>query len=73
SKVISFGTDEISEGSQETGESGGSAAAEDKCPICGFCPRPLGLCIFIWLTIIAVIVVVIIIIAKSSGKNKKQS
>lgn len=77
SKVISFGTDEISEGGSETTgeteESGENAAAKDKCPICGFCPRPLGLCIFIWLAIIAVIVVVIIIIAKSRGKNKKQS
>ena len=50
--------------------------AEQKasCPVCHFCPQPLGLCIFIWLLIaaavVAVIVVVIIVVKK---KNKKEN
>ena len=50
------------------------AEHSDSCPICHFCPQPLGLCIFIWILIAAavvgVIVVVIVIIKK---KNKKEN
>ena len=45
---------------------------EDKCPICHFCPRPLGLCIFIWLAIVIVIVVVIIVIVKAKKKKEQK-
>ena len=45
---------------------------KDKCGLCGFCPRPLGICIFIWLIIIIVIVVVVIVVIKKTGKDKKQ-
>ena len=49
-------------------------AKKDKCPICGFCPQPLGLCIFIWIAIIVVIAVVVIIVVKKSRKdgNKRE-
>ncbi|MBR7021722.1 MAG: hypothetical protein IKI15_11845 [Lachnospiraceae bacterium] len=46
-------------------------AKKDKCPLCGFCPQPLGLCIFIWLAIIIVIVVVVIIVVKKTGKKEE--
>ncbi len=44
---------------------------EDKCPICHFCPRPLGLCIFIWIAIIVVVIVVVIVVIKVAKKSKK--
>ncbi len=37
-------------------------ADENKCSLCGFCPVPLGLCIFIWLAILLAIVIVIVVI-----------
>ncbi|HBU12645.1 MAG TPA: hypothetical protein DEB31_07955 [Clostridiales bacterium] len=43
-------------------------AQDDVCPLCGFCPHPLGICIFIWLLIIAAIVVVIIIVYKNCSE-----
>ena len=46
---------------------------DDKCPICHFCPQPLGLCIFIWLLIIIVIVVVIIVVVKVTKKDKDKN
>ena len=39
----------------------------DKCSLCGFCPAPLGLCIFIW---IAIAVVIILIIVFATRKRK---
>ncbi len=44
---------------------------KDKCGLCGFCPRPLGICIFIWLLIIIIIVVIIIVVIKMKNKEKK--
>ncbi len=46
---------------------------EGKCALCGFCPVPFGLCIFIWLAILlAVIVIIVILIAVTRpGKCKK--
>ena len=44
---------------------------EDKCSLCGFCPVPLGLCIFIWIAIaLAVILIVVIIIVIATKKKK---
>ncbi len=44
---------------------------EDICSLCGFCPVPLGLCIFIWIAIaIAVILIVVIIIVIATKKKK---
>ncbi len=46
---------------------------EKKCSLCGFCPQPLGLCIFIWIAIIVVVaVVVVIIIVKTRKKDNGQ-
>ena len=46
---------------------------QDKCSLCGFCPHPLGLCIFIWLLILLVIVaVVIVIVVLVRKKNAHQ-
>ena len=42
---------------------------KDKCSLCGFCPQPLGLCIFIWIAIIVAIVVIIIIIVVMKKKK----
>ena len=76
SKVISFGTDDIALGTQPaaTGDPDSvpvdpAHADPDACPICGFCPQPLGICIFIWLLILLVIVVVLIIVLKRKKKK----
>ncbi|MCR5611347.1 MAG: hypothetical protein K6F68_05890 [Clostridiales bacterium] len=71
SKIISFGTNDINSGGSEGGAI--EPAPEKKCPICHFCPQPLGLCIFIWIAIIvAVIIVVVIVIAAAKKKKKKE-
>ena len=44
---------------------------EDKCSLCGFCPVPLGLCIFIWIAIAIVVVLIIVIIIVIATKKKK--
>jgi len=69
SKIISFGTDGIS-GGGGAGE-GSADGKNDVCPICHFCPQPLGLCIFIWLLIIIAVVAVIIVIAVVIKKKKR--
>ena len=76
SKIISFGTDDINyhtnPGSDGTAAPDDpQAPAKNSCPICHFCPQPLGICIFIWLLILVIVIVVIVIIAKASGKKKK--
>lgn len=45
--------------------------SEDKCALCGFCPVPLGLCIFIWIAIVVVVILVIVIIIVTLTKKKK--
>jgi hypothetical protein len=78
SQIIAFGTNDINQG-------GGTAAPEtvpaatdpavppsgSSCPICHFCPQPLGLCIFIWLLIIIIVAVVLILVKKGKKKDKK--
>ncbi len=78
SKTISFGTDDINQGQSTVTDSTQPTAPADPadpgkktCPICHFCPQPLGICIFIWLLIIVVIAVVLIIVLKKKGKEKK--
>lgn len=76
SKIISFGTDDVSThnapGGSGTGAQDEQSNPEKKtCPICKFCPQPLGLCIFIWLAIlILIMIVIIIIVSKKRKKNK---
>ncbi len=81
SKVLTFETTEIGNDPQPTPTAVPDVEdpqpttenkKDDKCPICHFCPQPLGLCIFIWLLIIIVIIVIIIVIIKVSKKDKDQ-
>ena len=44
---------------------------KDKCSLCGFCPVPLGLCIFIWIAIAIVVILVIVILIVIATKKKK--
>ncbi len=73
SKIISFGTDDITNGS---GQGSGTVTPGDdgksSCPICHFCPQPLGLCIFIWLLIILLVIIVIVVIIVIAAKSKKK-
>ena len=41
------------------------------CPICHFCSRPLGICIFIWLLILLVLLLIIVLRIKARKKKKK--
>ncbi|MBO4669919.1 MAG: hypothetical protein J5648_08165 [Lachnospiraceae bacterium] len=79
SKVLTFETTEIGNDPQPTPPAATETPTptptveekkDDRCPICHFCPQPLGLCIFIWLLIIIVIVVVIIVVIKVTKKDK---
>lgn len=65
-------------GTQENPDDTGKAPEEkppvdekDKCSLCGFCPVPLGLCIFIWIAIVVVVILVIVIIIVTLTKKKK--
>ncbi len=79
SKVIGFGSDDISIADQGTTTGTGDAATEDaesakqKCKICHFCPQPLGLCIFIWIAIIVAVLVVGAIVALVLKKQKEKA
>ncbi len=44
----------------------------DQCPICGFCPQPLGLCIFIWIAILVTVIIVIVVVIVIVKKKKKK-
>lgn len=70
----STGTSPVGTDGNENSGTPTTPSDTDKCPICGFCPQPLGLCIFIWLAIILiVIVVVIVVISVNKKKNKEKS
>ncbi|MBP5631677.1 MAG: hypothetical protein J6X34_00185 [Clostridia bacterium] len=76
SKIISFGTDDINyhtdPGTDGTpGPDDQAHAPKKTCPICHFCPQPLGLCIFIWLLIILAVIIVIVVIIAVAKKKKK--
>ena len=75
SQVLTFDTSDITTGGgASTGGVSGTenSGAKSSCPICHFCPQPLGICIFIWLLIILVAVIVVIIVIKRSGKDRKK-
>ena len=83
SKTISFGTDDINyytdPGDDTTGDPDDPGKVDPNkktCPICHFCPQPLGLCIFIWiaiiLAIVAAVVVIIVVVNKKKKKENKQ-
>ena len=44
---------------------------KDKCSLCGFCPVPFGLCIFIWIAIALAVILVIVLIIMIAVKKKK--
>lgn len=76
SKIISFGTDDINQGGSPgsdsaPGQDDPSDSEKKTCPICHFCPQPLGLCIFIWLLIIIVVIIVVVIVIAVLKKKKK--
>ncbi|MBO4769352.1 MAG: hypothetical protein J5563_01050 [Clostridia bacterium] len=52
-------------------DDGNPSGVGSKCPICHFCPQPLGLCIFIWLLIILVAIIIVVIIIVASKRKKK--
>ena len=65
-------------GTQENPDDTGKAPDEkppvdekDTCSLCGFCPVPLGLCIFIWIAIAIVVILVIVIIIVIATRKKK--
>lgn len=81
SEVLTFGSQEMSkteESVKESSEKTESKAEvktenkteEKKCSLCGFCPQPLGLCIFIWIAILVVIAIVVVIVILAVKKNK---
>ena len=80
SKVIGFGSDDITindtPATTGTGDDGETSIVDklpkSDCPICHFCPQPLGLCIFIWLIIIVVIAIVIFVVIKVLKKRKEK-
>ncbi len=58
------GAKEVTDGTTATTETKPAPiepAEDDKCSLCGFCPRPLGICIFIWLAILLGIIVIIVV------------
>ena len=72
-EVNGGGTQEIPDNTDKpTDEPTTDEPDEEKCSLCGFCPIPLGLCIFIWIAILLAIVVVIILIATVNKKRKKE-
>ena len=77
SKIISFGTDDINyntnPGTDATpGPDDPTVPSKKTCPICHFCPQPLGLCIFIWLLIILAVIILIVVIVAIAAKKKKK-
>ena len=63
------GTQELPDQTQ-SGEEKPGEDTKDKCALCGFCPQPLGLCIFIWIAIAAAIVVILIVVVLLTKKKK---
>ena len=77
SKIISFGTNDINYGNTpakdgQVDDDGQAKQDKKTCPICHFCPQPLGICIFIWLLIILVVIIIIVIITAIAKKSKKK-
>ena len=63
------GTQELP-GQAQSGEKKPGEDTKDKCALCGFCPEPLGLCIFIWLAIAVAIIVILIVVVLLTKKKK---
>lgn len=77
SEIITFGTDDIHQGDHpgtdvEPVDTPPVAPEKKTCPICHFCPQPLGICIFIWLLILLAVIVIIVIVVRRKSKKKEQ-
>ena len=81
SEPITFATAEINRETQAAPETTASLIEtapiveqkepeKEKCPLCHFCPQPLGLCIFVWILIILIIAAVVIVIVLRRKKIK---
>ena len=65
------GTQENPEHTNKAPEEKPPAEEKDKCALCGFCPVPLGLCIFIWIVIIIAVILIAAVIILIAAKGKK--
>ncbi len=65
------GTQEFPDTTNKASDAKPPADEKDKCSICGFCPVPLGLCIFIWIAIVVVVILVVVIFIMIATKKKK--
>ncbi|MBR4341104.1 MAG: hypothetical protein IKP88_00075 [Lachnospiraceae bacterium] len=79
SEILTFGSEKMEVKNEPTPTEAPSTdtvnkpeSKTDKCWLCGFCPCPLGLCIFIWILIIIIIAVVVFIIIKKTKKDNKK-
>ncbi len=86
SDVLTFGSQEMSKTTEESVKESSveedskteskaevkteNKKEEKKCSLCGFCPQPLGLCIFIWIAILVVIAIVVVVVILVVKKNK---
>ena len=43
------------------------------CPVCGFCPHPGGLCIFIWIAIALAIAALAVLTVRTVRKNRAKA
>ena len=78
--VNSYGTGDLLPSEEETEaeetepgvEKAGEAGNEKTCPVCHFCPQPLGLCLFLWILIAVLVAVVVFLVIRAVTKKKKQ-
>jgi len=47
------------------------ASEKDDCSLCGFCPVPLGLCIFIWLLLLLVVILIAVAVILLITRKRK--
>ncbi len=65
------GTQEISEETAKDADNIPTTENEEKCGICGFCPKPAGICIFILIAIALAVILIVIIATKAVASKKK--
>ncbi len=67
--VISSGGIKITENK----ETAPNSVAQYKCSLCHICPAPLGVCAFVWLTIVVIALFVAFIIIRAVRKGKRKN
>ena len=84
SEILTFGSkemnatpDSVVDSTENVTEAASAAPkeekkSENKCSLCGFCPHPLGICIFIWIAIIVAVAAVVVITIIVMKKKKQQ-